>query len=295
MRHITDVHVHVWDLSRFSLPWLDDVPALKKSISEDDYMRDMGQGPGWRIEKAVYVEVDVAPEQREQEAEYIARVCREQESAFEAAVISADLALPEAARRLGAYRDHPCIRGVRHVLHVDSSPKGACLDTTFVRNVRILGEQGMLFEGCLRTSELSDLVQLAKQCPDTPVVLDHMGNVDPVSIAAKNPTPEQAAYADQWKRDIEALGALPNVSCKISGLNVFGDWSCETLAPALEHCFDVFGEDRIMFASNYPVCQLSLGARPWVEALLSITAARSESFQAKLFSGNAARIYQLQR
>jgi predicted TIM-barrel fold metal-dependent hydrolase len=293
IRNIIDTHLHIWDLQRFSLPWLDSVEALNRTYRVEDYLREGGQGEGWRIEKAVYVEVDVAPAQRMEEADYIAGVCADEKSIIDAAVISVDMASGQAAEHLRPFRGHAGIRGVRHVLHVDSSPKGACLKETFVNNVRFLGEQGMLFEGCLRCPELADFVRLAELCPDTLMVLDHMGNVDPALIANRAPDTRGAEARDQWKKDIDALGKLPNVACKISGLNAFGDWDNSVLEPALEHCFAAFGEDRILFASNYPVCELSLRARPWMEALMEITAGRSKEFNNKLFHDNASRIYRM--
>jgi len=293
VKQIIDTHLHLWDLSTFSLPWLSEVEMLDRDFSQADFLREAAKGPDWEIVRAVYVEVDVAPEQREQEAEYIAKLCADNDSLVDAAVISVDMSSPDAANTLRKYEGHPSIRGVRHVLHVPSSPRGACLEDTFITNVQLLGAMGMLFEGCLRTTELSDFVELARKCPGTRMVLDHMGNVAPDIISEQHPNAEQAAYARQWKQDIADLGALDNTCTKISGLNAYGDWTADTLAPSLDYCFDAFGENRIMFASNYPVCQLSLGGKPWIEALMHITANRSEAFQDKLFSLNAARIYNL--
>jgi len=293
MRQIIDTHLHLWDLSRFALPWLAEVKPLDRNFTQEDFRRDAAKGPGWEIERAVYVEVDVAPEQRQEEAEYVAGLCADEDSLVEGAVISVDLSSPDAPKTLRKYEGHPFVRGVRHVLHVASSPQGACLEDVFVGNVRLLGDLGLLFEGCLRCPELGDFVELARRCPGTRMVLDHMGNVDPEIIAMERPGAEQTAYADQWRRNISDMSDLGNVCTKISGLNVSGDGTIDVLAPSLEYCFEAFGEDRIMFASNYPVCRLSLGGRPWVEALLSITAERPQLFQDKLFSRNAIRIYNL--
>lgn len=293
MRRIIDTHLHLWDLSRFSLPWLAEVEALDRNFDQADFRRDAAKGTAWEIDRAVYVEVDVAPNQRGQEAEYITELCADENSLVDAAVISVDLSSPDAKDTLHKYEGHPSIRGIRHVLHVASSPQGACLENAFVANVRLLGELGLLFEGCLRTPELADFMELARKCPYTQMVLDHMGNVDPAIIATKHPNEKQTAYADQWKRDISDMSELDNVCTKISGLNAYGNWNSHTLAPSLDYCFEAFGEDRIMFASNYPVCQLSLGGRPWIKALLDVSAKRTETFRDKLFSLNATRIYNL--
>jgi predicted TIM-barrel fold metal-dependent hydrolase len=293
MQRIFDTHVHVWDLERFSLPWLDAVPSLKHSVTPGDYAGQAAKAGSWRIERAVYVEVDLAPAQREEEADYISGLCAGGETLFAGASVSLDLAVPPETGRLERYRDSPWIKGVRHVLHVDSSPGGTCLEPRFMRNVGLLGEYGLLFEACLRCEELEDLVSLARACPGTNIVLNHMGIVKPEYIDPNRTEPEVVRYREQWLRDIDALAALPNVCCKISGLNPEGPWTPETFQPALAFCFDAFGGERVLFGGNFPVCGLSLSLGDWVDALLLLTCGRSQTFRDKLFFGNAQRVYGL--
>lgn len=293
MLGIIDSHLHIWDLKRFSLPWLDGVLPLKRTFSYENYVNDAGQGKDWKIEQAVYVEVDVARQQREEEAVFIESLCSKGETRIKAAIVCADLGCANAGEPLEKYKNSLFIRGVRHILHVPESPKGACLQPRFVENVRLLGELGMIFEGCVRCEELGDLASLASQCPGTPVVLNHMGIVDAGVIAKTAPTPKEAAYRDLWFENIGDLAALPNVVCKISGLGLDQEQDINVLSPALERCFDAFGQERIMFGTNYPVCQLSLAANPWIEALLTLTEKKGAAFQKKLFTENAGRIYDL--
>lgn len=91
---------------------------------------------------------------------------------------------------------------------------GTCLGEAFLENVRWLGENGLVYEGCVRNGELGDLCEMARSCPGTTIVLDHMGIVDPDIISRENPSEEETAYRAAWIENIKRLAALPNVVCK---------------------------------------------------------------------------------
>jgi len=84
--------------------------------------------------------------------------------------------------------------------------------------------------------------------------------------------------------------------CKISGIVARmpkGEWQPEQLAPVIDHCLDAFGPDRVMFASDWPVCTLGASLREWVEALKQIVSDRPPAEQRKLFHDNAVKFYRL--
>ena len=198
MLHITDTHLHLWDVSRFRLPWLSAVPALNHDVSWQDYRALVGQDT-WCIDRALYVEVDVAPEQRGSESLYLRELCADPTNFVEGGIVSLDLQQPEAvARWLDTNAYHTAVKGVRHVLHVASQPPGVCLTSDFIRNVNALGNAGLCFEVCLRNEDLADAVALAERTSTT-LVLNHMGNVDSVRLA------EDACYAANWRRNLQAL------------------------------------------------------------------------------------------
>ena len=88
----------------------------------------------------------------------------------------------------------------------------------------------------------------------------------------------------------------PNIVCKISGIVASarpGAWTPDDLAPIIRHCLAVFGPDRVMFGSDWPVCTLAASYRQWVEALRSVVSDRSEAENRKLFHDNAERFYAL--
>ena len=126
------------------------------------------------------------------------------------------------------------------------------------------GRRRLLFDICIRPSELSDAAKLVAACPETTFVIDHCGNADPHIVnGEKNPGDENDGSPfwhtyKGWKEDIAALGALPNTVCNISGIVARAQegWDAETLAPTINHCLDSFGEERVIFGGDWPVCLL---------------------------------------
>ena len=286
MLHITDTHLHLWDLSRFRLPWLSAVPALNHDVSWQDYRARVDQEK-WCIDRAVYVEVDVAPEQRDEESLFLHDLCEDPANFVEGGIISLDLQQPDAVSRwLDAGKYHSAIKGIRHVLHVPSQLPGACLTSDFLNNVNALGKAGLCFEVCLRNEDLADAVALAERTSTT-LVLNHMGNVDSVRLK------EEATYAANWRQRLQALAQQPHVWCKVSGVNIPADGDISLVHPAVEQCLEIFSADRIVFASNFPVCLLNTGLIPWVDTLMRITEGQGRAWQENFFSHNAHELYRL--
>ena len=91
------------------------------------------------------------------------------------------------------------------------------------------------------------------------------------------------------------MAELPNTYCKISGIiaRAKPGWDDETLDPTINHCIDQFGENRIFFGGDWPVCTLGASLGEWIGSLSRIIASRPESLQRKLFHENAERVYRL--
>ncbi|HEY1734559.1 MAG TPA: amidohydrolase family protein, partial [Acidimicrobiales bacterium] len=289
---IVDTHQHLWDRSRFTLPWLADAPeTLRRNYLPADY-REATRGLD--VQKAVYMEVDVTPAQKMAEVDYVVGLGHEQDNPTRGAVVGAVVAtdgFADYVRRVAAHK--PFVKGMRQVLHVPATPAGTCLAAAFVRGIRLLGENGLSFDLCLRPADLGDAIRLSEQAADTKFILDHCGNADPRAFrrGAENPAHDPAA----WRRSIDGLARRPNVVCKISGLiNRFpSGFTADDLAPVVDHCLDAFGPDRVVFGGDWPVCLTGGSYRQWVEALRQIVSRRPAEDQRKLWAGNARRLYRL--
>jgi L-fuconolactonase len=284
MLPIVDTHQHLWDLNRFRLPWVKQGDPLARSFVPEDYRKAT---EGLDVIKSVYMEVDLAPEQQQAEADYIVDLCKGGETPTVAAVVSGRPGTGGFARYATQFKGSKYVKGIRRVLHVPETPAGTCLSKEFVRDIRLLGELGLSFDLCVRAPELPDMDRLVGECPDTRFILDHCGNPK---------VEERGKERAQWRKDMEVIAKRKNVVGKVSGILASakpGHWSAEDLAPIVDHVLAVFGPDRVMFGGDWPVCTLAATYRQWVEALKAIVKERPQIEQKKLFHDNAVRFYGL--
>ena len=183
-----DAHLHIWDPGVFTLGWLDGLDALNRKFTTELYTDDIGKVSG-----AVYVEVDVAKDEREREIDAIGRLVHSPSNPVCAMVA----ALDPAREDIGDYlceltASH--IVGFRQVLHTPQMPAGYCCFPEFIAGARIIGERGFSFDLCMRPAELLDAVFLISECPETRFVLDHCGT--PPIVEYRD---DMRAYA-RWKK-----------------------------------------------------------------------------------------------
>jgi predicted TIM-barrel fold metal-dependent hydrolase len=286
---IVDTHQHLWDLSKFKLRWLS--PPLDRSFTTKDYVEAT---QGLDVVKAVYMEVAVPPEQRLQEAEFVIELCKQPGSVTCAAVIAGSPSEEGFAQYITRFKGSPYIKGVRGSFSSDRQMN----DKQVIRNLHLLGDLGMRFDLNVSPASLAEAARLVDQCPDTRFVLDHCGNADPVAFFPAGRTlPRPAQHSsEQWRRDMDKLGAKANIICKISGIVSRvpeTPLTADDLAPIINHCLDVFGPDRVVFAGDWPVCLRGMPLRSWVNLLKAVVANRPEKDQRKLLHDNAVRFYHL--
>lgn len=296
---VIDTHQHLWDLNVLDLPWLEGAPDLASDHVPSTYA---AASEGFDVAKTVYMEVDVSPDQMATERDYVFALCDDADDPMAGATLRAHPGTEGFTEWVDALKDDPRAKGFRQVIHPPDFAADYCLQDGFVKDVQRLGELDKHFDICIRPADLGSAVELAKRCPDTRFVLDHCGNAHPEIV---NGTLSPADYdrddvywheADQWKRDMTALGEQANVVCKISGVIARlpeGKNPVECLSDTINHCLDVFPSDRVVFGSDWPVCTLGAPYRVWRETLGEIIADRPEADQRALLHDNAVRIYNL--
>ena len=284
---IVDTHVHLWDLSKLRLPWMS-LPK-GKPLAHDFLLKDYDAATaGANVVKTVYMEVACDPKQHTVEAEYVINLCRQPGSRMAGAVIGGSLESERFGDYIKEYAQNPYVKGVRMVLHDPDRTKGICLERQFVENIRLLGQLGLSFDLCMRAPEIIDGVRLVEKCPQTRFVVDHCGNWDSQSTDRK--------LRGEWERAMREAAAHPNVVCKISGIVATarpGQWKPADLEPTINFCLDSFGERRVLFGGDWPVCTAAATWQQWLEALETIVANRSPEFRKRLFHDNAVHFYKL--
>ena len=261
MLEIVDSHFHIWDLNILNLPWLNSCAGIiKRSFSMDDIAKAYGQYD-FNFKGGVYVEVDC--DNAIQEDDYIFKL----KSPY-------ILARVMRARHLCEHMRLPIgIVGVREPLHIDSSPRGRCLERSFILGLEVLAKQDLLFESCNRVDELEDLYNSIKQVPEAKVVINHCGNVSTLD--------------ESYKKAITKLASLPNVYCKISGFSTDNKLFVKNLLDFISGTFD---HSKLMYASNFPVVNLYSSFENHLNCV-------REYFNDDLdiFSKNAKKLYKINR
>jgi L-fuconolactonase len=279
---IIDAHVHLWNPDILNMPWLEDVPALRRPFGLQQYREQTRRLP---IAGMVYVEVGVDPRQALGEAYRVVELARE-EPRLQAIVAAAPVELGTSVRghleALSALS--PLVKGVRRNIQDETEPD-FCLRPDFVEGVRLLAEYGLSFDLCIKHWQLSSVIELVRRCPNTAFVLDHLGK----------PDIKQQLF-DPWRANVRKLAEMPNVVCKISGMVTEADhehWQPADLEPFVNVVLEAFGEDRVLFGGDWPVVLLASSYNHWYKTLDALTASLPLATKRKLWAENAQRFYRL--
>jgi L-fuconolactonase len=285
---IVDTHQHLVDVERFGKSW--SRPPVPGNYGMDEYKRVT---KGLNIVKAVYMEVAVGRDKRYQEALYAIELCGDKNNPTVGAVISADLYMEDFREYMSQFKNSSCIKGIR----AGFKSRESMLDKSTIDNIRFLGEIGMRFDFIIPPAWFPDMAKLMRACPDTQFQADHCGNADPKAFFDNDHNYGKPDHdRDEWIRGMKAMAAEKNVVCKISGLvsrSTGYPVTAANLAPVINHCFDIFGADRVMFASDWPWCLKGMSLSGWVTLLKQVVKNRPLEEQKKLFHDNAIRHYKI--
>ena len=285
---IVDTHQHLVDFNRFGKNWAN--PPVAGNYGMAEYKKAI---KGLNIVKAVYMEVGVAQDNRDEEARYAIELCNDKSNPTVGAVIAADIYSDDFRSNISKFKGMPCIKGIRAGFR---SPE-SILDGRIVDNIRFLGDMGMRFDFIVQPTWFPNMAQLIKKCPDTQFHADHCGNADPRAFfdnTTQYGKPDHAG--DEWIDGISSIAAQMNVVCKLSGLVSRSNGypiTAGNLAPVIDHCFEIFGAERVMFASDWPWCLKGMAVSGWVSLLKQIVKSRPFEDQKKLFHDNAIRHYKI--
>jgi len=222
-----------------------------------------------------------------------------------AIVAHADPRFPDIGDVLDAHLTaSPLVRGIRFsgTHHPDPGVRdfvdtpGVFTEPDFLNGFAAVAERGLSFEIWAFAHQLPDALFLARGYPQTTFVLDHYATPVGVFGARGRYTGrtviERNRLLATWREDIAALGALPNVVAKHSGLGMplLGGWP-EDGAPLVRHVHEVFGPDRTMWASNYPIDKPGHGLTASARLILDVLG--SDADPQKLFHDVAHRTYRI--
>ncbi len=272
-----DSHQHFWDLDLHSYPWMPPTPSpLRRNFLPHDLQPILVRN---RFEGSVVVQATTQP----QEAEWLLNLAHE--NAFVLGVVAwADLKSPDLGHVLDRLQTRPKFKGVRHPVH-DEPDDRWLLQPDVISGLKELQRRRIPYDLLLRPQHLAIITDLADKLPDLPLVIDHIAK------------PWIASHKmEGWAEDMERIAHVPHIHVKLSGMITEADhtkWTADDLRPYVQHVLGVFGPDRLMFGSDWPVC---LVAGSWKEVLAAFTQSigpQPTRVREKMLGGTAQQFYDL--
>ena len=312
-----DTHHYPW-LANPGVSFVGDARALKHNYLITDFLSDadsasaaaaggttgsddtnaaainpLASSERFELIKAVHVDANHDPADPVAETRWLQSVADQAASRGmpNAIVAGADLSNDQVEAVLAAHAAFPNTRGIRQILNVHANPlydyvgRHFMRDPVWRRNFGLLRKYRLSFDLQLYPSQMPEAVELARENPHTPFIVNHAGMfVDRDSVQGWR----------AWREGLRALAACENVSVKISGLAMFDhEWSVESLRPYVLETIDAFGTERAMFASNFPVDRLFSSYHTIWSAYAAIVNGASDDEKDALFRRNAERIYRI--
>ena len=278
---IIDGHQQFWDPARADYPWMDapELAPIRRAFGPDD-LAPLLQANG--IDASIVVQCRSALE----ETEEFLRIADATPSIIGVVgwVDLTDDALGDTLDRLRASRGGDKLVGIRHQVHDEADPDWL-LRSDVQRGLTAVFARDLAYDVLIRTRELPAAIATARAFQHARFVLDHAAK----PAIAEGGSPE-------WFDRIAALAACGNVWCKISGLATeatWHDWDADRLFPFVAHAANCFGEDRLIFGSDWPVCLLAGSYAEIKDALEACLARLGANVRAKAFGVNAQLAYRL--
>jgi predicted TIM-barrel fold metal-dependent hydrolase len=296
-RPIIDAHAHFWDLRAHYYPWLSDpepIPfrygdyaAIRRNYLPDDYRRD---AQGFTIAGLVHLEAEHDPADPLGETRWLEAIA-ERHGLPSACVGQAWLEADDVAEVLAGQAASPLMRGIRQKPAAAGDPRearrgrpGSMDDPAWRRGFELLAGHGLSYDLQTPYWHLDATADLAADFPETQIVINHTGL----------PADRGAEGLAAWRRALEQAAGHPKVALKISGLGLPGrPWRVADNGPVVLDAIAIFGVERCLFASNFPVDSLVADFTTIFSGFREITAGLGPAAQSKLFHDNAARIYRL--
>jgi L-fuconolactonase len=272
-----DSHQHFWRYDSGRDGWItDEMSILKRDFMPEDLIPELRLN---QMDGCIAVQAD----QAERETMFLLALAAEHQE-IKGVVGWVDLSSPALAERLEYFSKFEKLCGFRHIAQSEPDDRFLVRED-FIRGIRQLRRLNYTFDILVYPRQLPAAIELVEKIPDQRFVLDHMAKPG-----------IRAGEIEWWTRQMRVLAANPNVYCKASGLVTEADWHNwldSEFTPYLDAVFDVFGPDRIMFGSDWPVCLLA-GTYGKVKELLSKYVRQLPiDQQKKIFGLNAVSFYGL--
>ena len=277
---IVDAHHHFWDPSRADYPWMtDDLAAIRRPFGPDD-LAPVLRATG--VDRTVLVQTRASVNEA---LEFLATAAA---TPFVAGVVGwvdlTDSGVADAISQLRAAPGGEHLVAIRHQVHDEPDPEWLLRDDVR-RGIAAVGEAGLAYDLLLRPRELPAALAVTQELTDVRFVIDHIAK-PPIASRVLQP----------WADLIRPFGELAHVWCKVSGMVTEADWVSwrpDDLRPYVQHVLDVFGPDRLLYGSDWPVCLVAASYQRVFDSARAALGDLGPTETAAIFGGNAAEVYRL--
>jgi len=292
---VIDCHHHYWDPVLNNHPWLSGPEPIKFRYGDYSALRDKPFLPAdyacttanWNVVATVTMEGEWDPEDPIGELEWLNGL-RKQQGVPAAHVAQAWLDRDDLEATLVKISTYDFVRSIRHKPHASAAPdllvQGGMSDPAFVSGFSLLSKFGLHFDLQTPWWHLHEVRQLSDRDDQTLIILNHTGL----------PSDRSAEGLAGWMLAMKEFASLPQTCVKISGLGLVGQpWSLNSNHDIIRYTIDLFGPERCMFASNFPVDGLIGDFDTIYAGYAEIAASYNEAERHALFAGTAARVYNI--
>jgi len=297
---IVDAHHHLWDLNNehTKYSWLmvtegeaffGDYAAIRKSYLLEDYIKD---AENQNLIKSVHVQAEHDDDKPVNETAWLQSLADNHSSKLPNAIVAfADFSKNNIVEILDGHQEYKNTKGIRQILSFNKEePKYShasedfMKNTTWVENFKNIRNRNLSFDIQIYKHQMQDAADLANKYDDVLFILNHTGE----------PCYQTEEYIQSWEENMKKLAKCENVAAKISGLGMFDpQWTIDSTRIFVEKTIQIFGIDRCMFASNFPVDKIFNTFDNYWESFKEITKNYSENDKKLLFSSNAEKFYRI--
>ena len=272
-----DSHQHFWKYDPHKHSWIDDTMAILKNDFLPQHLQPLLQQQ--QLDGCVTVQCETNTDEIHSMLQYA-----QQNSFIKGVVGWIDFTLENVEKELEYFSQFPLLKGFRHVVQNEPDDR-FLLRKDFCNGIAQLSKYNFTYDILIFPHQLPAAVEFAAMFPNQKFVLDHIAKPN---IANGETEP--------WRRYIIELGKLPNVYCKLSGMVTEASWHTwkqEDYLPYIETVFEAFGTKRMMFGSDWPVCQVAATYQQVYNIADQFVSKLSLDEQNDFWGNNAATFYQL--
>ena len=291
MLEIVDTHVHLFDLTHKELTWswlqpnsaegrLGNIDGIKSLRYEAENLKAESRFAG--VSKFVHVQAAIGSTDPVKETEWLAEMSHR--TGLPSAMVGhVDLASAGAIGTIDRHLNYKEFKGVRDFA-VEKMAVNQDLNSDFENALNYLAKYVLVLDLDCSWQNMKHAARMAKRHPELKIVIEHIGI----------PSSTAEGYFSNWKQGMRELASLPNFYCKISGVGMMDPIFTEDSVRAwVDYCIEIFGPERCMLGSNWPLDRLFSSYDAVMNIYRSILAKYSESEQKSIFSETATFVYQL--